>query len=34
MNASHDLATTALEMLPITVAVIDADGEIPLTNRS
>ncbi|QLG48538.1 bacterio-opsin activator domain-containing protein [Natrinema halophilum] len=34
MESRHDLATSALETLPITVAIIDDDGEILLTNRS
>ncbi len=34
MDVSHDLAAAALETLPITVAIIDGDGEILLTNRS
>ncbi len=34
MDSGNALATAALETLPITVAVIDADGKIVLTNRS
>ncbi|WP_254765098.1 bacterio-opsin activator domain-containing protein [Natrinema marinum] len=34
MDASHDLAAAAFETLPITVAIIDGDGDILLTNRS
>ncbi|WP_254524598.1 bacterio-opsin activator domain-containing protein [Natrinema caseinilyticum] len=34
MDIRHDLAAAALETLPITVAIIDNDGEILLTNRS
>ncbi len=34
MGSRHELAASALEDLPITVALIDEDGEILLTNRS
>jgi PAS domain S-box-containing protein len=34
MGSRRDLPAAALETLPITVAVIDEDGEILLTNRS
>lgn len=34
MDIRHNLAAAALETLPITVAIIDDDGEILLTNRS
>ncbi|WP_226480045.1 bacterio-opsin activator domain-containing protein [Natrinema amylolyticum] len=34
MVSRHDLAAATLETLPITVAVIDDEGEILLTNRS
>ncbi|WP_049927410.1 bacterio-opsin activator domain-containing protein [Halopiger goleimassiliensis] len=34
MEFGSDLATATLETLPITVAVIDEDGKILLTNRS
>jgi len=34
MGSGHELAATALDTLPITVAIIDDEGEIQLTNRS
>ncbi len=34
MGTGYELAATALDTLPITVAIIDDDGEIQLTNRS
>ncbi|TMT87230.1 GAF domain-containing protein [Haloterrigena sp. H1] len=34
MGPGHELAATALDTLPITVAIIDDEGEIQLTNRS
>ncbi len=34
MVQRHSLATATLETLPLTVAVLDADGTIVLTNRS
>ncbi|SIR58570.1 bacterio-opsin activator domain-containing protein [Natronorubrum thiooxidans] len=34
MDHRHELAEATLETLPLTVAVIDADGEILLTNQS
>jgi len=34
MGPGHELAATALDTLPITVAIIDDEGEILLTNQS
>ncbi|MFA9416460.1 bacterio-opsin activator domain-containing protein [Natrinema sp. HArc-T2] len=34
MGPGHELATTALDTLPITVAIIDDEGEIQFTNES
>ncbi|MFD1562929.1 bacterio-opsin activator domain-containing protein [Haloarchaeobius amylolyticus] len=34
MGSGHELAATALDTLPITVAIIDDEGKILLTNRS